>query len=105
MPLHYADSSINLSALATVPEKYLIFYSSEVNGQMWCPVCLAIKNIYRRKHVELKLIDDLWFKDCRRVDSLVKSAFSEETGPDGLIVFVGDRTQSVTLYFEIYYLY
>ncbi|KXN88834.1 Thioredoxin-like protein Clot [Leucoagaricus sp. SymC.cos] len=69
MPLNTADhGSIGPYALLTVPEKYLIFYSSPVHGVMWCPDCLA-------------------------VDSLVKETFSKETAPDALIVYVGDKPQ------------
>ncbi|KAF9531943.1 hypothetical protein CPB83DRAFT_891282 [Crepidotus variabilis] len=65
MPLHTADGSITHSALATVPERFLVFYSSEVDGEMWCP-------------------------DCRKVDTLVKDTFSQ-SGPEGLILpFNGD---------------
>jgi hypothetical protein len=43
MPLYTADhGSIGAHALLTVPEKYLIFYSSPVHGEMWCPVLCAL---------------------------------------------------------------
>jgi len=67
MPLFYADGSIDPITLLTVPERFIIFYASIVDGEMWCP-------------------------DCRRVEGLVKETFSD-TGPDGLIVYVGTRTQ------------
>ncbi|KAF8971733.1 hypothetical protein BDZ97DRAFT_1141472 [Flammula alnicola] len=69
MPLYVADGSIDPLTLKTVPEHYIIFYSSIVHGEMWCP-------------------------DCRAVEQLVKETFSnEDSGPEGLIVYVGDRTQ------------
>jgi len=40
MPLNTADSSIDSVSLLTVPEQYIIFYSSIVDGRMWCPVRL-----------------------------------------------------------------
>lgn len=38
MPIYIADSSIDHLSLQTVPEKFVIFYSSVVDGQLWCPV-------------------------------------------------------------------
>ncbi|KAF5311936.1 hypothetical protein D9619_002584 [Psilocybe cf. subviscida] len=67
MPLYEADSSIDHINLWTVPDEYIIFYSSVVDGQMWCP-------------------------DCRRVDSLIKETFGE-SGPSALIVYTGNREQ------------
>jgi len=67
MPLFYADDSIDPYTLLKVPERFIIFYASVVDGEMWCP-------------------------DCRRVESFVKNTFSE-TGPDGLVVYVGTRSQ------------
>ncbi|KAF9055842.1 hypothetical protein BJ165DRAFT_1521811 [Panaeolus papilionaceus] len=67
MPLYVADGSIDPNTLKTVPERFVIFYSSIVDGKLWCPDCVA-------------------------VDNLVKEVFSED-GPAALIVYVGDRTQ------------
>ncbi|PPQ66376.1 hypothetical protein CVT26_011095 [Gymnopilus dilepis] len=67
MPLIYADGSIDPITLFKVPEHFVVFYSSVVNGEMWCP-------------------------DCRQVEGIVKEVFSGN-GPDALIVYVGDRTQ------------
>ncbi|KAF8204029.1 hypothetical protein BJ912DRAFT_1052777 [Pholiota molesta] len=67
MPLYEADGSIDPRTLQTVPDRYVIFYSSVVDGEMWCP-------------------------DCRAVEQLVKETFSDES-LSGLIVYVGDRTQ------------
>ncbi|KAG9036652.1 hypothetical protein FRB95_008236 [Tulasnella sp. JGI-2019a] len=44
----------------------LIFYSSIVGGQLWCP-------------------------DCRAVDDLVKTTFENSADKQGIIVYVGDR--------------
>jgi hypothetical protein len=69
MPLYEADASIDCYSLQTVPEQFLIFYSSITteDGQMWCP-------------------------DCRAVENLVRNTFSDD-GPAALMVYVGDRTQ------------
>ncbi|RXK39709.1 hypothetical protein M231_03064 [Tremella mesenterica] len=45
---------------------FLIFYSSVINGQMWCP-------------------------DCRRVESTVKEAFDGPDKPKAIIHWVGDK--------------
>jgi len=68
MPLHIADGSIDLHSLKNVPEKFLIFYSSIVDGKLWCPDCVA-------------------------VDNLVRETFSAADSPSALIVYVGDRAQ------------
>jgi hypothetical protein len=34
--------SIGPYALLNVPEKFLIFYSSLVNGELWCPVRILV---------------------------------------------------------------
>jgi len=69
MPLITADAgSIGPHALLDVPEKYLIFYSSLVQGKLWCP-------------------------DCRDVEQFVRESFTKEGAPDALIVYVGDRPQ------------
>ncbi|KDR85746.1 hypothetical protein GALMADRAFT_234806 [Galerina marginata CBS 339.88] len=67
MVLHVADGSIDNRTLTTVPERFIIFYSSIVDGEMWCP-------------------------DCRVIDNLVKETFSAG-GPEALIVYVGNRNQ------------
>ncbi|CAA7264838.1 unnamed protein product [Cyclocybe aegerita] len=67
MPLYYADGSIDPITLQTVPDHHIIFYSSVVDGQLWCP-------------------------DCRAVESLVKEVFSADDA-DGLVVYVGERSQ------------
>lgn len=45
MPLYVADGSIDHLTLQTVPERYVIFYASEVHGTMWCPVCVLRRSI------------------------------------------------------------
>ncbi|KAK7058541.1 hypothetical protein VNI00_002177 [Paramarasmius palmivorus] len=45
---------------------YVIFYSSIVNDQLWCP-------------------------DCRDVEAPVREAFSAPDAPSAVIVYVGDR--------------
>lgn len=68
MPLYTADGSIDHLSLQTVPEQFVIFYSSVVDGKLWCP-------------------------DCRDVDPLVNEIFSPEDGPPALVVYVGNRQQ------------
>ncbi|KAJ3789258.1 hypothetical protein GGU10DRAFT_305476 [Lentinula aff. detonsa] len=66
MPIHIADPTTTPESLAKASEEYLIFYSSIVNGEMWCPDCLA-------------------------VEDLVKNTFSSEDAPSALIIYTGDR--------------
>ncbi|WWC92676.1 uncharacterized protein L201_007635 [Kwoniella dendrophila CBS 6074] len=47
---------------------YLVFYSSVIDGQMWCP-------------------------DCVNVESTVKAAFDGADKPKAIIYWVGDRTE------------
>lgn len=67
MPLYVADGSIDPITLQNVPEQFVIFYASIIDGQMWCP-------------------------DCRVVEKLVRETFSDR-GPAALIVYVGDKPQ------------
>ncbi|TFK41829.1 hypothetical protein BDQ12DRAFT_677228 [Crucibulum laeve] len=67
MPLYTADGSIDPHTLKRVPEQFLVFYSSIVDGKLWCPDCVAI-------------------------EELVKTTFGPD-GPSALIVYVGDRSQ------------
>ncbi|KAF8899089.1 hypothetical protein BD779DRAFT_1486964 [Infundibulicybe gibba] len=69
MPLNYADAgSIDPFHLQSVPEDFLIFYSSVVDGKLWCP-------------------------DCVEVEDIVQQTFNNTDGPSALIVYVGDRKQ------------
>ncbi|GLB35817.1 putative eukaryotic protein of unknown function (DUF953) [Lyophyllum shimeji] len=68
MPLRIAQGPVDPSALKDVAEQYLIFYSSIVDGKLWCP-------------------------DCQDVEVLVKETFSSEDSPSALIVYVGDRAE------------
>ncbi|KAF5388580.1 hypothetical protein D9757_004724 [Collybiopsis confluens] len=66
MPLHAADSTTTTpESLCDASEQYLIFYSSIVGLQMWCP-------------------------DCRNVEDLVKRTFEGDDAPSALIVYTGD---------------
>ncbi|KAF9270706.1 hypothetical protein L218DRAFT_889388 [Marasmius fiardii PR-910] len=67
MPLSTTDSTGAELAKLVPSDGYLIFYSSIVNGQLWCP-------------------------DCRNIETLVKNSFSSPDAPSALIVYVGDRT-------------
>jgi len=46
----------------------------------------------------ISLIYGLFVQDCRVVEKLVKETFSDQ-GPAALIVYVGDKLQSVELRF------
>lgn len=91
MPLYVADGSIDPVTLQNVPDEFVIFYSSIIDGQMWCPVsCYWIL---------IALPDRLAFlfiEDCRVVEKLVKETFPEQ-GPGALIVYVGNKQQFVEL--------
>ncbi|KAF8665272.1 hypothetical protein AX16_000293 [Volvariella volvacea WC 439] len=65
MPLRTV-SEPDPTSLTQVPEEYLIFFSSIVDGKLWCPDCVA-------------------------VDRTIQNVFSPDDGPSGLIVYVGDR--------------
>ncbi|KAF4573263.1 hypothetical protein EYR36_007774 [Pleurotus pulmonarius] len=66
MPLDSKDFPEPSSLLEHSGERFLIFYSSIVDGQLWCP-------------------------DCRVVDELINATFAPEDGPHGTIIYVGDR--------------
>ncbi|KAF9469803.1 hypothetical protein BDZ94DRAFT_28887 [Collybia nuda] len=68
MPLRISQEPIDSQSLKAVEEEYIIFYSSIVDGQSWCP-------------------------DCRNVEDLVQNTFGTSDGPSGVIVYVGDRLQ------------
>ncbi|KAF8634968.1 hypothetical protein AX15_000692 [Amanita polypyramis BW_CC] len=68
MPLLIADDSIDTKTLTKDPDRFIVFYSSIVNGQMWCP-------------------------DCQGVEQVVQETFNKPDGPSALIVYVGDRNQ------------
>ncbi|KAG5720541.1 hypothetical protein E4T56_gene2570 [Termitomyces sp. T112] len=61
----FADPQVVKDAIG---EEYIIFYSSIMDGKMWCP-------------------------DCRDVEILVNRTFCGENSPSALIVYVGDRAE------------
>ncbi|KAL1746924.1 hypothetical protein HDZ31DRAFT_80857 [Schizophyllum fasciatum] len=65
MPIRTLETP-DIATLTAAPEEYLVFYSSVVDGKMWCP-------------------------DCRDVEGRVNAAFVGGKAPSALIVFVGDR--------------
>jgi len=65
MPLRIITDS-DPTSLLDQPERFLIFYSSVVEGKLWC-------------------------QDCVAVDDLVQQAFTSDDSPAALIVYVGDR--------------
>ncbi|KAJ7109934.1 hypothetical protein C8R44DRAFT_883954 [Mycena epipterygia] len=68
MPLHVAELPIDPASLRDRPEEFLIFYSSIVDGKMWCP-------------------------DCRSVDDVVQAVFGAPDGPSAVIVYVGTKPE------------
>ncbi|KAF9041841.1 hypothetical protein BDZ89DRAFT_1060207 [Hymenopellis radicata] len=69
MPLEYISDESFVRALPDPSNTdYVIFYSSVVDGQLWCP-------------------------DCRVVDAFVKDTFepSNPGTPRALLIYVGDR--------------
>lgn len=68
MPLTVSESitSAELPVASSGFPTVLIFYSSVVDGRLWCP-------------------------DCRDVDGLVKTTFENDSDWNGVIVYVGDR--------------
>ncbi|TFK77441.1 hypothetical protein BDN72DRAFT_43697 [Pluteus cervinus] len=66
MPLR-TTSTTDPTSLSTVSEEYLIFYSSIVDGRLWCP-------------------------DCRAVEEDVRNVFDGSDDPPALIVYVGDKS-------------
>ena len=47
MPLYVADGSIDPVTLQNVPDEFVIFYASIIDGEMWCPVsCCWISTHY-----------------------------------------------------------
>ncbi|KAG6919016.1 hypothetical protein DXG01_009726 [Tephrocybe rancida] len=68
MPLRFLDGFTDPQAVKEATEQYLIFYSSIVDGKLWCP-------------------------DCRDVESLINQTFSAAAGPSALIVYVGNRSE------------
>ncbi|KAF5385327.1 hypothetical protein D9615_001194 [Tricholomella constricta] len=73
MPIRITEGLVDPQALKNVPEQYLIFYSSIVDGRSWCPVPIS--------------------SDCRDVEDLVRQTFGADESPSALIVYVGDRTE------------
>ncbi|TRM65037.1 hypothetical protein BD626DRAFT_567891 [Schizophyllum amplum] len=65
MPIRTLETP-DTAMLEAAPEEYFIFYSSVVDGKMWCP-------------------------DCRDVEGRVNATFTGAKAPSALIVFVGDR--------------
>ncbi|KAK7465468.1 hypothetical protein VKT23_005445 [Stygiomarasmius scandens] len=63
MPLRIADTTVSP---AQASESFLVFYSSVVDGKLWCP-------------------------DCQDVEEIVKKTFEPEDAPSAVIVYVGDR--------------
>lgn len=66
MPLSTRQEDTDLLSLRQAPGlKFLVFYSSIVDGQLWCP-------------------------DCRRVEQLVNDKLLN-SDLDAVIIYVGDR--------------
>jgi len=65
-----------------VSEQYIVFFSSIVNGKLWCPVSAKMLAILPDSERQKQ--------DCVRIDDLIQKTFGE-SGPTALIAYVGDR--------------
>lgn len=87
MPIRIVDGFADPRVVEDATEEYIIFYSSVVDGKMWCPVSsisIGRRNFY------------LYFpplQDCRDVEGLVEQAFGGADSPSALIVYVGNQAQ------------
>ncbi|KAG2044344.1 hypothetical protein BDR03DRAFT_885419 [Suillus americanus] len=68
MPLREVEFPSDPKDLEHAQERFLIFYSSRVNGQLWCPDCVA-------------------------VDRTIQDTFGPEDGPSAVIVYVGRKPE------------
>ncbi|KAG1783576.1 hypothetical protein EV702DRAFT_4583 [Suillus placidus] len=68
MPFREVEFPSDPKDLAHAKEQFLIFYSSRVNGQLWCPDCVA-------------------------VDRTIQDTFGPEDGPSAVIVYVGRKPE------------
>ncbi|KAG6873210.1 hypothetical protein C0995_001564 [Termitomyces sp. Mi166 len=68
MPIRVVDDFADPQVVKDATGEYLIFYSSIVDGEMWCP-------------------------DCRDVEDLVNQTFGGADSPSAVIIYVGDRAQ------------
>lgn len=83
MPFSTVPEDTDLTSLRQAPGlKFLVFYSSIVDGQLWCPV-----QVQKQTRWPLVLNNQ---KDCRRVEQLVNHKLLS-SGLDVIIVYVGDR--------------
>ncbi|KAG1754968.1 uncharacterized protein EDB91DRAFT_1096421 [Suillus paluster] len=68
MPLREVEFPSDPKDLEHTTEQFLIFYSSRINGQLWCP-------------------------DCVEVDRTIQDTFGPEHGPSAVIVYVGQKPE------------
>jgi hypothetical protein len=68
MPLRIVEHTTGISSPADIKENFLIFFSSVVNGKLWCP-------------------------DCEAVNDLIQETFGVADGPSALIVHVGEKAE------------
>lgn len=68
MPLREVEFPSDPKDLEGAREQFLIFYSSRVNGQLWCPDCVA-------------------------VDRTIQDTFRPQDGPSAVIVYVGQKPE------------
>jgi len=67
MPLH--ESKIKPLSWEDIKEQFVIFYASKGdNGIMWCPDCLAVKEV-------------------------VEETFDKEDAPSALVIYVGQKPE------------
>ena len=87
MPLEIVESPIDPATLKNLPNQYLIFYSSIVDGKMWCPVFAS-----RRLRSKVTVMT-VFKQDCRDVQGLVERTFGPADAPSAMIVYVGERAE------------
>ncbi|KAH7886040.1 hypothetical protein F5I97DRAFT_1810045 [Phlebopus sp. FC_14] len=68
MPIREIEFLSEVESLRNGKEKYLVFFSSRVEGKLWCPDCVA-------------------------VEELIYKTFGPEQGPSAAVVYVGQRSE------------
>lgn len=68
MPLQEAELPAEVAALATGQNCFLVFFSSRMDGKLWCPDCVAVEN-------------------------LINETFAPESSPFAVLVYVGQKAE------------
>lgn len=88
MPLSTLQEDTDLLSLSQAPGlKFLVCYSSVVDGKLWCPVRVHKTN-------QMTAGTEYNQKDCVRVEQLVNDTFLS-SALDAVIIYVGDRHEWV----------